>query len=104
MTNENASLAQRIAMSIGRDALSQRSAVVSRLAMRDFSEDQRKNLAKSGAALPDGSYPIVTVTDLRNAIQAYGRSNPDDRAKVKAHIIKRARAIGAADLLPDAWD
>jgi len=104
MTNEHQSLVNRIAMTIGRDVSTQVRTVTHRLAMRDFSEDERKTLAKSGAALPDGSYPIMTVTDLRNAIQAYGRSNPSDRAKIKAHIMKRARALGAADLIPDAWD
>lgn len=71
---------------------------------RDFSTDQRKSLAKSGAALPDGSYPIVTAGDLANAIKAFGRSNPGDRAKVKAHIIKRARALKRTDLIPDGWN
>jgi hypothetical protein len=70
---------------------------------RDFNTAKRKQLAKSGAALPDGSYPIVTVQDLANAIRAYGRANPSDRAKVKAHIKKRAAALGATSKLPKDW-
>lgn len=70
----------------------------------DYSTDKRKELAKSGAALPDGSFPIVTKQDLANAIMSIGRANPEDRAKVKAHIIKRARALNALDLLPSAWN
>jgi phage head maturation protease len=70
---------------------------------RDFSTDRRKKLAKEGAALPDGSYPIKTVEDLRNAISAFGRAKPEDRDKVKAHIIKRARALGHPELIPDGW-
>lgn len=69
--------------------------------LRDFTPDERKQLAKEGKALPDGSYPIVTVADLDNAIQAFGRSGGDP--KVKAHIIKRARALGATDHLPKTW-
>lgn len=69
----------------------------------DYTTDKRKQLADSGAALPDGSYPIVTKQDLANAILAIGRANPQDRGKVKAHIIKRARALNALDLLPTAW-
>jgi hypothetical protein len=40
---------------------------------RDFSPDKRKELAKEGKALPDGSFPIETVADLENAIRAVGR-------------------------------
>ncbi len=68
---------------------------------KDFSTDKRKQLAKSGAALPDGSFPIVTVQDLQNAISAFGRAS--DKAAAKAHIIKRAKALGRSDLIPDDW-
>lgn len=68
---------------------------------KDYSDADRKKMAKSGQALPDGSYPIADVQDLKNAIQAIGRAkNP---AAAKAHIIKRARALGATNLLPDGW-
>src|SRR5215467_10476621 len=70
---------------------------------KEFSTDRRKELAKSGAALPDGSYPIESKEDLSNAIQAFGRANPSDRGKVRAHIIKRAKALGATDMLPADW-
>ena len=67
----------------------------------DYSAQQRKDLAKKGHALPDGSFPIVTVADLENAIQAVGRaSNP---AAAKAHIMKRAGALGRNDLVPGDW-
>lgn len=68
----------------------------------DYSEDQRKRLAKRGMALPDGSFPIENVSDLKNAIQAFGRAKNQDLAQ--AHIIKRAKALGRTDLLPDDWD
>jgi hypothetical protein len=70
---------------------------------RDFSEGERKKLAKEGDALPDGAYPIENVEDLKNAIQAYGRSNPADRAKVRRHIMARARALGMEEMIPDEW-
>lgn len=66
-----------------------------------FSAERRRQLAKEGKALPDGSYPIVNERDLRNAIQAYGRAS--DLPRARRHIIKRARALGATALLPDAW-
>lgn len=68
-----------------------------------ISRDTREKLAEKGEALPDGSYPIRNVSDLKNAIQAYGRSNKEDRAKVKKHIIKRARALNARHLIPENW-
>ena len=68
---------------------------------RDFSDDQRDRLAGTGAALPDGSFPIETVGDLENAVRAFGRAK--DKAKAKAHIISRARSLGALDKLPQDW-
>jgi hypothetical protein len=70
---------------------------------RQFSGDERQRLAKSGAAMSDGSYPIVNKSDLENAIRAYGRAPESKRAAVKAHIKKRAAALGATDMLPDDW-
>jgi len=67
------------------------------------SEKVREKLAKAGEALPDGSYPIRNVSDLRKAIHAYGRSKPSDRAKVRRHISKRAKALGKPDMIPDEW-
>lgn len=69
---------------------------------RNVGSGEREKLAKSGGALPDGSFPIASVKDLRNAIKAYGRAS--DKAAAKAHIIKRAKALGATNLLPDGWD
>lgn len=71
------------------------------LMKREFSQDERDNAADSGAALPDGSFPIKTKDDLRNAIHAIGRAK--DRARALAHIKERARALGATDMLPDDW-
>jgi DNA-binding ferritin-like protein len=67
------------------------------------SEAIREKLAESGEALPNGSYPIRNVSDLRKAVRAYGRSKPSDRAKVRRHITKRAKALGKPDLVPDEW-
>lgn len=69
---------------------------------REFSEKQRGQLAEQGKAMPDGSYPIVTLKDLANAIKSYGRAKEPE--EVKAHIIKRARALNAVDKLPPDWN
>jgi len=68
---------------------------------RAFSEESRQELAESGMALPDGSYPIKTEGDLKNAIQAYGRAK--DKEAAKRHIMKRARALGLEKLIPSNW-
>jgi len=68
---------------------------------KDYSDKQRQNLADKGMALPDGSYPIRTVGDLKNAIQAFGRAK--DKAATKSHIIERAKALGKENLIPDNW-
>jgi hypothetical protein len=68
---------------------------------RSFTADQRRAAAKSGAAMSDGSYPILNRSDLANAIRAIGRAkNP---AAAKAHIKSRAKALGATAMLPDDW-
>lgn len=67
----------------------------------------RRKLAREGKAIPGGGpggrFPIRDRGDLRKAILAYGRAKPEDRAKVRAHIIRRARALGAADMIPSSW-
>ena len=68
---------------------------------RAYSEDSRKDMASRGFALDDGSFPIKDESDLRNAIQAYGRAS--DKTKTKAHIMKRAVDLGLEDAIPMSW-
>lgn len=68
---------------------------------RDYSLKERQTLARRDMALPDGSFPIVTVADLRNAIQSVGRAS--NYSKARNHIIRRAEALGRTDLLPEEW-
>jgi hypothetical protein len=75
---------------------------VSELNEKEFSADQREEMAKGGEALPDGSFPIKTVQDLKNAIRAYGRAK--DQTAAAKHIVKRAKALGQEDLIPDSED
>jgi len=69
----------------------------------DISVEARKRLAMEGKALPDGSFAIRNTSDLENAVKAYGRSKPEDRAKVRRHVMQRAYALGAADMIPENW-
>ena len=69
--------------------------------MLEFSTDQRKELSAKKMSLPDRSYPIRNVSDLKNAIASFGRAkNPE---LTKKWIIKRAKELDATDLLPEAW-
>jgi len=67
----------------------------------DFSQPDRHKLARAGKAEPDGSFPIVTVMDLKNAVKASSRSK--NLEATKAHIIKRAKAMGLLKSLPKEW-
>ncbi len=68
---------------------------------RDYSDDQRKEMAASGEAMPDGGFPIKNKADLHDAVQAFGRAK--NKPAAKKHIIERARALGATDELPEGW-
>ena len=62
--------------------------------------DARKKAAKSGVALPDGSFPIRDKRDWDKARRALGRAKNKDR--VIRHIKKRGRALGIAKEKIDA--
>jgi len=51
--------------------------------------------------MPDGSFPIANGGDLQNAIQSVGRAS--NYAAAKQHIIRRARALGMMEMLPEDW-
>lgn len=66
-----------------------------------ISQAMRDKAAKTGDALPDGSFPITTRPMLAAALKTYGLAK--NKTVAKRHIIKRAKALGATDLLPDSW-
>jgi len=68
---------------------------------RDYSTAARERMAEENTAMPDGSFPIANATDLRNAIQSVGRAK--DYNAAKQHIMRRARALGMVDALPEDW-
>jgi hypothetical protein len=63
----------------------------------------RQRLAREGKAMPDGSFPIRNIADLRNAVQAYGRAKPGSKGAVRKHIIKRAKSLKREDIVPAKW-
>lgn len=68
---------------------------------RDYSPSARRRMAANGEAMKDGSFPIANETDLSNAIQSVGRAA--NYAAAKRHIIRRARALGMIEMLPEEW-
>lgn len=68
---------------------------------RDFSAAERKEDAKSGKAMKDGSFPIENGKDLENAIRLAGKAK--DPAAARAHIKRRAAALGLSSKIPDSW-
>jgi hypothetical protein len=49
-----------------------------------------------------GRFPIRNRADLQNAIRAVGRAK-GDHAMVRRFIIRRAKALGFANDIPDNW-
>jgi phage head maturation protease len=72
------------------------------LCKREFSDKERATAADSGEAMPDGSYPIKTEQDVKNAVQAHGRAK--DKEAAKKHIVQRAKALKATQHLPADWE
>lgn len=74
--------------------------------------DEMRSLVKQGKAMPapgqdrPGRFPIRNRSDLEKAIRAVGRSKGGEagRKLVRRYIIRRARALGLAELIPDTWN
>lgn len=74
--------------------------------MADMNTAARKKAAAQGQAMPGGRFPIRNRADLENAIRAVGRVQPPTeaaRSQVRRFILKRAKALGAMDAVPDTW-
>ena len=67
-----------------------------------YNTAERRRMAASGQALPDGSFPIANGADLKDAIRLVGQANSYSRAR--KHIISRARALGLISELPESWN
>lgn len=94
------------AQSIDPDAALALSAEPEKTKGSKYSADEMAAMLKAGKAMAnpkgDPSYPIADEADLSNAIRAVGRGSGDHGA-IKRHIIKRAKALGKTDMLPEDW-
>jgi len=73
-----------------------------KLCKRTFTAEERRASMAAGHAMPGGRYPIENVSDLSNAMQAIGRGK-GSHAAIRAHIVSRAKSLGATDSLPEEW-
>lgn len=71
-----------------------------------YSAEQLRDMLAKGHAIRNDqgepSYPIGDEEDLRKAIRAVGRGGAPHN-KIRAYIIRRAKALGRSDLIPDNW-
>jgi hypothetical protein len=81
-------------MAMIRDSIDYLDVAAMTAAATTFTAKERQRLAKSGAAMADGSYPIRNCQDWMDARDSIGRTPPGKRAAVRAHINKRGRALG----------
>lgn len=65
---------------------------------RDFTAAKRRELASKGHAMKDGSFPIEVASDVKAA------THLARTAEQRAHVKKRAKAVGASDMIPDTWE
>lgn len=71
-----------------------------------YSAEDKRKLLSQGKAISnengDPSYPIADDEDLHNAIRAVGRGG-GSHDRIRRYIIKRAKALGHSDWIPDGW-
>jgi hypothetical protein len=71
-----------------------------------YSAEQLRDLLSQGKAIKNAngepSFPIADKEDLHNAIRAVGRGS-GDHDRIRAYIIRRAKALGASNMIPDNW-
>lgn len=74
---------------------------------------EMRQLVQKGQAMPapgqdrPGRFQVRNQAELQDAIRAVGRVQPptdEARAKVRRFVMKRARALNLANLVPDNWN
>lgn len=59
--------------------------------------------AVRGYSLPDGSFTIYTVDDLKSAVKGIESVHPEQEFAAKEHVRKRAQALNRMDIVPSEW-
>jgi hypothetical protein len=72
--------------------------------MSNLSQAQRDKLPDSAFCGNGRSFPVVDRADIMKAVHAMGRAGSDqERAQIKACIIRKAKMMKAVDALPQDW-
>ncbi len=69
-----------------------------------YTQSDRDRMARSGAAMLDGSYPIADEDDLHKAMHAVGRGRHASHDAIRRHIIARAQALRLSSAIPEDWE
>jgi hypothetical protein len=64
---------------------------------RDVSTSERKAASKKGNTAYGTSFPVDNLSDLNNAIQAWGRAPAGKRRQLKSFLARQAIRLGASD-------
>jgi hypothetical protein len=78
-----------------------RSSASPRLTTPVYSDEERAAMARTGEAMPNGSYPIKHAADVSFAVENW--RNAGQPADARKHILRRATELGALDRVPDDW-
>ena len=78
-----------------------RSSASPRLTTPVYSDEERAAMARTGEAMPNGSYPIKHAADISLAVENW--RNAGQPADARKHILRRATELGALHLVPDDW-
>ena len=77
----------------------EKDALEAELALKsNYEGEALKDLIEEGAALEDGSFPIVNADDLELAVKAAYR-----HVEAKSHIERRAEELERTDIIPSEW-
>jgi hypothetical protein len=66
-----------------------------------MNKEDRKKAASSGAAMPDGRFPIVVCTGENSVESAVGLARTNAERK---HTMTRAKSLGCSSKIPDTWN
>jgi hypothetical protein len=70
---------------------------------RSLTVAAREKAAEAEAALPDGKLPTRNKEELKAAVALRGKVKGHSQAEIKAYLVRRAKALGATDVLPSFW-
>lgn len=77
--------------------------------MGDYNAAARRTLLKQGKALPPAKpggpprFPINDRSDVQSAVRLIGQVPAGQQPRVKRHILKHAKRLGAMSVIPDGW-